>query len=119
MTPKRRPLPLLSCFAFLLVAFVAGGRANAQAPTEHSIDAQLFQMAIGPRNFLTVDGAEVPEHKRLSFGLTLNYQRRPYTTFTQGTSEGTAHVINHQATGELTAAIGLFDRFQLGLAVPY
>src|SRR5882672_10226471 len=120
MTSKRRPLALLTfLFSFVSFGLLAPGSARAQAPTDRTIDAQLFQPAIGPRNFLTVDGAEVPEHKRLSFGLTLNYQRRPYTTFTQGTTEGAAHVVDDQWTGELQGAIGLFDRFQLGLAVPY
>src|SRR5258707_1217788 len=108
MTSKRRSLPLLSLSTFVFVVLAASGRASAQAPTDRSIDAQLFQSAIGPRNFLTVDGADVAEHKRLSFGLGLNYQRNPYTTFTQGTTEGAAHVISSQYTGELTAAIGLF-----------
>jgi OOP family OmpA-OmpF porin len=120
MTSKRRPLALLTFLStFLSVALLAPGIARAQAPTDKSIDAQLFQPAIGPHNFLTVDGAEVAEHKRLSFGLWLNYQRRPYTTFTQGTTEGAAHVVDDQWTGDLQGAIGLFDRFQLGLSVPY
>src|SRR5580765_2043749 len=119
MTSKLRPLALLT-FLSSIVSFglLAPGSARAQAPTDKTVDAQLFQPAIGPRNFLTVDGAEVPEHKRLSFGLWLNYQRRPYTTFTQGTTEGTSHVVDNQLSGELLAAIGLFDRFQLGVGLP-
>jgi hypothetical protein len=119
MTFTRRSRPLLPLSPILLVAVATAGPAWGQVQSDRTIDAQLFQTAIGPRNFLTVDGAEVPEHKRLSFGLTLNYQRRPYQTFTTGTTEGTSNLINHQATGELTAAIGLFDRFQVGVAVPY
>src|SRR5262245_390648 len=120
MTPKRRPLALLTFFSSLVsFGLLAPGLARAQAPTAKTIDAQLFQPAIGPRNFLTVDGAEVAEHKRLSFGLTLNYQRRPYTTFTQGTTEGSSHVVDNQWTGNLLAAIGLFDKFQVGVDVPY
>jgi outer membrane protein OmpA-like peptidoglycan-associated protein len=119
MTFTRRSRPLLSLSAFLFVASAAAGSAQAQVRSDRTIDAQLFQPAIGPRNFLTVEGAEVPEHKRLSFGLTLNYQRRPFQTFTTGTTEGTSYPIDHQATGELMAAIGLFERFQLGLGVPY
>jgi hypothetical protein len=120
MTSKRRTLLLLTSLSALLSSgLLAPGTAGAQAPTGKSIDAQLFQPAIGPHNFLTVDGAEVAEHKRLSFGLSLNYQSRPYTTFTQGTNVTTSHVVDNQWTGELQGAIGLFDRFQLGLAVPY
>src|SRR5262249_186261 len=108
MTIKRRPFALLT-FLSTLVSFglLAPGLARAQAPTAKWIDAQLFQPAIGPRNFLTVDGAEVAEHKLLSFGLWLNYQSNPYTTFTQGSTQGSAHVVDNQWTGNLVAAIGL------------
>jgi OmpA-OmpF porin, OOP family len=102
-----------------LVVLLDAGSARAQAPRDTTIDAQLFQPAIGPRNFLTVEGAEVPEHKRLSFGLTLNYQRRPYVIFTKGTTPGTAYVIDDQMTGEISGAIGLFERFQVGIGLPY
>ena len=74
-------------FPYLALVLLAPARtARAQtsvAPQDTSIDPQLFQPAIGPQNFLTVEGADVPDHKRLSFGLTLNYQQRPYTIFTQ------------------------------------
>jgi hypothetical protein len=88
-------------------------------PFQRTIDANLFQPAIGPRNFLTIEGADVPDHKRFSFGLTLNYQSRPYSLFTTGTSTGTTYLIDHQLAGELDAAIGLFDRYQIGVGLPY
>jgi hypothetical protein len=123
MTSKRRPLcssrTLLSLLA-LSSGLVTAGRAHAaDVPFQKSIDAQLFQPAIGSHNFLTVDGADVPDHKRFSFGLTLNYQRRPYTLYSTGTMPGTAYVVDNQLGGELDAAIGLFDRFQLGVGLPY
>jgi hypothetical protein len=107
-------LPLLTT---LLLS--PGARAQSGVPRDTSIDAQLFQPAIGPQNFLTVEGAQVPDHKRLSFGLELNYQQRPFSAFTQGQSPGTTHVIDNQVSTELQAAIGLFSRYQIGLAVPF
>src|SRR5450432_4651300 len=120
MTSTRRPLLLLTSVSVLLASgVVAPRRARADSPFARTIDAQLFQPAIGPRNFLTLEGTDVPDHKRLSFGLTLNYQSRPYSTYTQGTAAGTAYLIDNQFGGELDAAIGLFDRFQVGLGLPY
>ena len=81
------PFSLLPLF---LLAPARPASAQNKAPQDTSIDAQLFQPAIGPRNFLTVEGAEVPDHKRLSFGLTLNYQQRPYTVFTRTRSPSAA-----------------------------
>ena len=107
--------------ALVLLAPVRTARAQTSvAPQDTSIDPQLFQPAIGPQNFLTVEGADVPEHKRLSFGLTLNYQRRPYTIFTQTPNgSGETHVIASQFNSELDAAIGLFGRYQIGIGIPF
>ena len=106
-----------------MVLLTPARTARAQtsvAPQDTSIDTQLFQPAIGPQNFLTVEGADVPEHKRLSFGLTLNYQQRPYTIFTQTPNgSGETHVVANQLTSELDAAIGLFGRFQVGIGIPF
>ncbi|HSS39574.1 MAG TPA: thrombospondin type 3 repeat-containing protein [Polyangia bacterium] len=108
-------LPLLTTLVF------SAGAARAQnvAPRDTSIDPQLFQPAIGPQNFLTVEGAQVPDHKRFSLGLELNYQQRPYTVFTQGQSPGKTYIIDNQLSGELDAAIGLFNRYQFGIGIPF
>jgi hypothetical protein len=124
MTPKTRSrargaaiaLPFLSLFVLVLARPAA---AQNRAPQDTSIDPQLFQPAIGPLNFLTVEGAQVPDHKRLSFGLSLNYQQRPYTVFTLGATPGETHVIDNQLTGELDAAIGLFGKYQVGIGLPF
>jgi OmpA-OmpF porin, OOP family len=111
----------LPCLALVLLAPARTARAQTSvAPQDTSIDPQLFQPAIGPQNFLTVEGADVPEHKRLSFGLTLNYQQRPYTIFTQTPNgSGETHVVANQLTSEIDAAIGLFGRFQVGIGIPF
>jgi Putative MetA-pathway of phenol degradation/Thrombospondin type 3 repeat len=124
MTPKTRSCAhgaatTFSLLTLLLLPPARMAHAQNQPPQDTSLDPQLFQPAIGPQNFLTVEGAEVPEHKRLSLGLTLNYQQRPYTVFTQGAMAGETHVIENQLTGELDAAIGLLGRFQLGVGLPF
>ena len=123
MTSPIRPRARLAAtfFPLLTTLVFSAGAARAQnvAPRDTSIDPQLFQPAIGPQNFLTVEGAQVPDHKRLSFGLELNYQQRPYTVFTQGQNQGNTYIIDNQLTGELDAAIGLFNRYQLGVGIPF
>src|SRR5579862_3970523 len=119
MTSKSRSLALLTSLCTVTLGLVAPGRARADIPVQKTIDAQLFQPAIGPHNFLTIEGADVPEHKRFSFGLSLNYQRRPYVIYTGGTSMATTYLVDSQFAGELDAAMGFFDRFQLGIGVPY
>jgi OOP family OmpA-OmpF porin len=102
-----------------LLAPARPARAQNVAPRDTSIDPQLFQPAIGPNNFLTLDGTDVLEHKRLSFGLTLNYQHGAYSIFTQGAMPGSTQVVRNQFIGELDGAIGLFGRFQLGVGLPF
>jgi OmpA-OmpF porin, OOP family len=123
MTSPIRPRARLAAtfFPLLTTLVFAAGAARAQnvAPRDTSIDPQLFQPAIGPQNFLTVEGAQVPDHKRLSFGLDLNYQQRPFTVFTQGPNPGNTYVIDNQLSGQLAAAIGLFNRYQVGIGVPF
>ena len=89
MTSKRRPL-FSSLLLFSLLAPVRspsqlGHRRAPPTAVAKSIDTQLFQPAIGSHNFITVDGADVPDHKQLSFGLSLNYQWRPSRIYTKGT----------------------------------
>src|SRR5207248_11823 len=110
------------CFALglVLLAPVSARAQTSTPPLDRTIDTQLFQPAIGPQNYLTIEGADVAEHKRLSFGLALNYQQRPYTTFTNGTGAATeTHLVDNQLTSEIDAAIGLFGRFQAGIGIPF
>jgi hypothetical protein len=94
-------------------------RAQGMPPIETTVDAQLWQPAIGPRNFLTVDNTAVLDHKRLGFGFSVNMQRRPYVVYVQGAMPGTTNLIDAQWTSDLTAAIGLFGRYQAGISVPF
>ena len=100
--------------AFLVGPLVAGllsvaspAQAQFVAPQGTTIDTQLFQPAIGPRNFLTVDNTAVPEHKMFSLGLSLNYQRHPYILYTQGYTMGQSNLVDSQWTTDLSAAIGM------------
>jgi outer membrane protein OmpA-like peptidoglycan-associated protein len=100
---------------------VASRPAQAQlvAPQSTTIDTQLWQPAIGPRNFLTVENTSVPEHKMLGFGLSLNYQRHAYILYTGGSQPSTSNLVSSQWTSELSAAMGLFGRYQAGIALPF
>ncbi len=104
----------------MIAAVAAPARAQLVAPHDSTIDTQLWQPAIGPRNFLTVDSTAVPEHKLLSFGLSLNYQRHPYiVTAANGQMTFASNLVDSQWTTELSAAMGLFGRYQAGIALPF
>src|SRR5688572_27818105 len=122
-------MPLLSRLAVrpgLPIALVAGllvaGTAQAQNPTdERSFDVQLFHAPIGPRSFITLDSARAAQHKQLSLSLVSNYQRSPFQITIESNQPELANkfdVVTHQLTSELALGMGLFDKFELGLAVP-
>jgi OmpA-OmpF porin, OOP family len=123
-------MPLLSGRALrsrLSMALVAGllaaaGSARAQMPTdERSFDVQLFHAPIGPRSFITLDSARAAQHKQLSVALVSSYQRSPFQITIESNQPELANkfdVITHQLTSELAVGMGLFDRFELGVAVP-
>src|SRR5579871_343432 len=124
MNRQTRPRALatvtLSLVTLVLLAPARTARAQATAPQDTSIDPQLFQPAIGPGNYLTVEGADVPEHKRLSFGLTLNYAQGAYTVFTQSANASSStQLVANQLSSELDAAIGLGGRYQVGIGLPF
>jgi OOP family OmpA-OmpF porin len=121
MTHKRWLRPALTLVVTLCALFSARwsrAQQTAAVPNDSSIDAQLFQQAIGPGNFITVDASDIGRHKQLGFGLSLNYQWRPYVIYAQG-SDVRSYVIEHQVTAELWASIALFERLQIGVALPY
>ena len=123
-TKLLHPFALASCAAALLAFSPGGGTrlARAQESTAKSFDGDLFQSAIGPKNFLTLDSPEVLAHKRTSLGLVFDFQRHPYrlnaTDQNTGNALPTSYPIRSQIRGELQAAVGLFDQFQLGIALP-
>ncbi len=109
----------------LLSSFFALSQAQAQvAAMEPSrrFEADLFQPAIGPRNFLTVDAPEVPADKRLTFGLMFDYQANAYRVQSVNGNSGatlqTANLVATQYRTELQVALGLLDKFQLGVSLP-
>jgi thrombospondin type 3 repeat protein len=109
----------VSIWGLVLLASARPAAAQNVAPRDTSIDTQLFQPAIGPENYVTVEGAQVPEHKRLSFGLFFNYQQNPYVVFAQGSQATATNVVHNQLTGELDASMGLFGRYQIGIGLPF
>jgi OOP family OmpA-OmpF porin len=126
MTSRLPATPRLGVFLFCLSSFLtAAPLALAQgtpAPkTDRSFPVQLWQPALGPQGFFTLDSARVPPHLSTSLSLSTNYQRNPFTLYTiQGTArvEEDVEVVRDQISTELGFALGLIDQLQLGIALP-
>jgi hypothetical protein len=117
----RRSRTTLSALLVAASLLAAAGSARAQLvpPREGTIETQIWQPAIGPRNFLTVDNTAIPEHKLFGFGLALTYLRHPYIVYTAGSTAGSTNLVDYQWWTELSASMGLFGRYQVGLALPF
>ena len=106
---------------------VLGGTplAHADAPpsTDRTFSPQIFHPAVGPDELLTVESAQPLAHLNFSVGLWLNYARGllnidSYNAQTMTVGATRAELIKNALGGDLVAAIGLFDRAQVGLGVP-
>jgi outer membrane protein OmpA-like peptidoglycan-associated protein len=77
------------------------------------MDLQLFRPPAGQGATFSIDRTQVPRHLSLSFGLDASYAHGLLTR----TSDGTG-VVPWRAQAELLVALGLFQRIELGLALP-
>ena len=115
-------------FALLFSLLGAGTRVQAQGTpqppprTDRSFDLQLFHPAVGAHSFITLDSAEVLEHRLMHFGLVANYEREPFSYKLGGpdatASPTTVVPVGDLAMAELVAAVGLYNRFEVGASLP-
>ena len=115
-------------FSFILAVFFSalypGAAAWAQGTSnnpsaDRSFDVQLFHPAVGPKGYVTLDSADVPGHLLYNVGLLTNYQYGALaldSTVNGGLTQ--LDVVHHQAMAELYGAVGLFNLFEVGVAVP-
>ena len=124
----------------LLVALVALAHVPRAASGQIKggpIDIQLFRPAIDSKGYITLNSSQVLRHLDVSFGLVVNFARRPLNftgptlggpwCFEDGSGKclpGGANVyesrykIDNLVTGNLQAALGLFKHFEIGLGLP-
>jgi len=91
--------------------------ANVTAQEGGSLPVQQFVPIPGGSNYITVAGSDGLDHTKQTAGLYLNYARHPLVLRTLNPDTNVALVSNHLQM-DLLAAIGLWDRLELGLAVP-
>ena len=117
-------LPLLALLGVGRNAHAQTGSLPSPPPLNRSFDIQLFHPAVGAHSFITLDSAEVLEHRLWHLGMVANYQRDPlsYSLSTVDslgyTQTSTLAPVRNLAMAELVGAVGLFNRFELGVALP-
>ena len=106
--------------ALLVAVLAASGVARAQTvPVQPQFDADRFNPGAGSSDILSVGSASVPEHMSVHFSLFSSYARDPLRLIAVADSSFQVSLLHSQTLMHLGASIGLFDRFELGLTLPF
>ncbi|WP_223636389.1 Ig-like domain-containing protein [Corallococcus sp. EGB] len=108
----------VAVFATALVAGM-GTNAHAQATAvSQAIDVQQYKPGPGVADVLAVHGAKVQRHLGWNVGLSVNYADKPLNFFDPRKDTYVTSLVKSQVGFDLMGAVGLFDRFEVGLVVP-
>jgi hypothetical protein len=110
----------------LLACVLPGAVARAEEPPfDPAIDVQLFDYSIGPKQFFTVDSADIAERKQLALDAFVTFMTKPFSVYnTDGAVDPTimgdprTQVVKSITAGQLTAAYGVSDKLQIGAMLP-
>ncbi|HTR55348.1 MAG TPA: transporter [Kofleriaceae bacterium] len=112
--------------AALVLALLAPHAALAQGtpPHDDGIDVQLFQLALGPKTFLTVDSADGAPKDTLVLDAMVTYLTDPFSEYYSSGSTNTMieneryRIVQNITAAQLMGAYGLSDKLQLGASLP-
>lgn len=108
-----RSRAFLAAAALLLLA----PAARAQEPVP-SLNLRGFRAPVDPASGVYVQPADAPGTGEWNAGVWFNYAFRPITLRDAKTGKRAFDVIKHQLTSDVVASVGLFNRLQLGFALP-
>ncbi|WNG55016.1 OmpA family protein [Archangium gephyra] len=105
-----------------LVGVLAAPAADAQGPTpsplSQSIDVQRYKPGPGATDILGVHGARVDGHLGWHLAASLNYASNPLGFLDPRQDDFIYSIVANQVTVDLMGSISLWDRFELGVALP-
>ncbi|MFP2899155.1 adventurous gliding motility protein AgmC [Corallococcus sp. 4LFB] len=105
--------------AVFVTALFAGTSAHAQATAvSQAIDVQQYKPGPGVADVLAVHGAKVQRHLGWNVGLSVNYADKPLNFFDPRSDTYITSVVKSQVGFDLMGAVGLFDRFEIGVVLP-
>ncbi len=103
---RRTPLPLLAVSIMLCTDASAKG----------GLDVQRFRPPPGPQALMTVDRARIGEHLQPGVGLWINHGSEPLVEHHPDGRE--VPLVEAQTGFDLTGAVGLWGRAEVGFALP-
>jgi hypothetical protein len=107
---------------------LASGTAAAQSadpPYDPAIDVQLMNYSIGPKQFFTVNSADVTDEKQLALDAFFTFLSKPFSVYsTDGGSDPSivgaprVPIVETLTAAQLTAAYGVNEKLQVGASLP-
>jgi uncharacterized repeat protein (TIGR01451 family) len=108
--------------AALGIGLATGGRANAQRevniPRVVFSDAQIFHPATDPSRFVSVYDTRNLEPGQFTLGLYGTFAENPVDLSFDSSGDLSSHLVRYSIGADLIAAVGITERFQLGLDIP-
>ncbi|QRK11261.1 OmpA family protein [Archangium violaceum] len=101
----------------VLSAPVARAQDSA-APLTQAIDVQRYKPGPGATDILGVHGARVEGHLGWHLGASLDYASNPLGFLDVRQDDFVYQVVAHQVTVDLMGSLSLWNRFELGVALP-
>lgn len=111
----------------LVLALPSLGMAQTTVPLDR-FNVNLFSPAIGPNNYLEVDGARIDSHLTPAAGLFIDYAHEPFVLFDASCTDDSmtncdvddvnTELVSWLLTGNIWGSLTLFNRVQVGLVVP-
>ena len=96
----------------------APARSQSAAPASQGIDVQQFKPGPGAQDVLGMQSPRVGQHLDWNVGLSFNHATAPLNFWRPQTGEFIYEIVKNQYTFDLMGAIALYDRFEIGVAVP-
>jgi hypothetical protein len=104
--------------AALLVALTCGAPAAGRAQGATDLPADRLILPPGPDTVLGVEGGEILGHFEVDFGLRAGGLGRPFLVRNTVTGDLVATPVDAALVVEAVAAVGLWNRLQLGIGRP-
>src|SRR5688500_7485808 len=97
--------------------------AQEAPPYDPAVDVQLFDYAVGPKTYFSVDDASIAAHKQVAFDFMVTFLTDPFTVYNVDDEDDViegerTNVVESVFAGQIGAAYGLKDRYQIGVALP-
>ncbi len=123
MTVKRQLLTVSAAAVVCLTSIHGTASAQGTPPFDQAINLQLFNSAVGPKTFMTVDDASIADKGRFNVDFMMTFLTDPFTIYEVDEANDSldaplTEVVSQLFAGDLSGAYGLTDKLHLGVSLP-